>query len=68
MYITHTSIIELNWPSAAFLLIQPMVPLSLITKITFLHKQGKYRGLLFSPLIIPSPKAKIRPNFLSLIK
>lgn len=66
MYITHTSIIELNWPSAVVLLIQPSVPLSQITKTTFLQKQPKYRGPLFSPFTIPRPKAKAKSDQASL--
>lgn len=71
MYITHTSIIiELNWPSAAFLLTQHMVSLSQITKTTFLwgksfaEKQRVIqiqRGLIFTLNYIKSEsKCKIR--------
>lgn len=70
MFITHSSIIELNWPGTALLLTQHMVSLFQITKTTFLWGKGfteskgeeKYRGALFSPLIIPRPQANAKSD------
>lgn len=70
MFITHSSIIELNWPGSARLLTQHMVSLFQITKTTFLWGKGfteskreeKYRGALFLPLIIPLLKASAKSH------